>query len=74
MVTWLHYAIRMGAKDKTVEGAVGFFGASLLSILVVGVPLGLIASFLCTLVETLPLEIDDNLSVPLVCVLIFRIF
>ncbi len=61
-------------KKKTWEGAAGFLIASLSSVFFVGLPLGVAVSFLCTFAETLPLEIDDNLIIPLVCVVVFNSF
>ena len=62
---------------KTLEGSLAFFATSLIIILVmvpqVNLGLGLLAIILATLVESLPIDIDDNLSVPLIIALILSI-
>jgi len=54
---------------KTVEGSMAFLlSAVLIVFLYPGIPLlpGLAGAFLATLVESLPLGVDDNLLIPLV--------
>lgn len=55
--------------SKTVEGSMAFLvSAFLIVFLYPGIPLlwGLIGAFLATIVESLPLGVDDNLLIPLV--------
>ena len=57
-------------KKKTIEGTFAFILFSLSSFLFVGwyaIPLALFAAF----IESLPLGIDDNLSIPLACSIFF---
>lgn len=57
-------------KGKTVEGTLAFLLFSLPSFLFIGyyaVPL----SILCALIESLPVKIDDNITIPLACSLFF---
>ncbi len=62
---------------KTLEGSLAFFVTSLIILLIiapeVSLGLGLIAIIIATLVESLPINIDDNLSVPLIIALILSI-
>ena len=54
---------------KTLEGSLAFLlSAALIVVFYPGVPLGcgLVGAFLATLVESLPLPLDDNLVIPLV--------
>ena len=62
---------------KTLEGSLAFFITSLIIILIivpeVNLGLGLVAIFAATIVESLPVSVDDNLSVPLIIALILSI-
>ena len=62
---------------KTLEGSLAFFITSLIIILVmipeVNLGLGLVAILAATIVESLPISVDDNLSVPLIIALILSI-
>ena len=62
---------------KTLEGSLAFFITSLIIILImvpeVNLGLGLVAILAATIVESLPISVDDNLSVPLVIALILSI-
>ena len=62
---------------KTLEGSLAFFVTSLIIILIivpeVNLGLGLVAILAATIVESLPISVDDNLSVPLVIALILSI-
>jgi len=63
--------------NKTLEGSLAFFFTSLIIILAiypeVNMFLGLIAVFVATFVESLPIKMDDNLTVPLTIALILSI-
>ncbi|MBN2122181.1 hypothetical protein JW721_03940 [Candidatus Micrarchaeota archaeon] len=57
-------------NGKTVEGTLAFFLFSLTSFFFIGyyaIPL----SLLCALIESLPVKIDDNISIPIACALFF---
>jgi phosphoserine phosphatase len=59
-------------KKKTLEGSLAFLLSSLLAYYFVGpviVPLALIAAA----VESLPFDVDDNLTIPVVCVIFFLV-
>ena len=55
---------------KTLEGSLAFFVTSLIILLAivpeVNLGLGMIAIIIATFVESLPINVDDNLSVPLI--------
>lgn len=54
--------------NKTVEGSIGFFLTSVLIVLAypdIGFKEGLLGSICATIIEFLPLRIDDNLTIPL---------
>ncbi|MDQ7040943.1 MAG: phosphatidate cytidylyltransferase [Rhodothermus sp.] len=57
---------------RTVEGSLAFFGAALLTVWFFPVPFihGVLAALLATLLEALPLPLNDNLRVPLVVALL----
>ena len=63
--------------NKTLEGSLAFFLSSLIIVLAIypeiNLALGLIAISLATLVESLPIKIDDNLTVPLTLAIILSI-
>ena len=59
-------------SKKTWEGVLAFAVFSAPALLFTGW-LGLLAIVFAALVETLPLKIDDNLAIPLACVVVFRI-
>lgn len=59
-------------KKKTFEGTSAFFLFSLVGYLFIGwevFPLALVAA----VVESLPIQIDDNLTIPLACVILFHL-
>lgn len=60
-------------KNKTIEGVVGFFVGTLLSIFFVGW-IAIPFAFITAIFESLPLKIDDNFSVPLFATVFFYIF
>jgi len=57
-------------KNKSIEGSVAFFISALPAWFFVGEIIIPIA-FLAALVESLPLKIDDNITIPLVCIAVF---
>src|SRR3989338_1383588 len=60
-------------KEKTIEGSAAFFITSLIAYLFIGpkiVPLAIIT----TIIESIRLPIDDNLSLPLVCAAYLLLF
>jgi len=59
-------------KEKTFEGTVAFFLFSLPAYFFIGeaiIPLAIIAA----VVESLPLRLDDNLTVPIACTVFFLV-
>jgi len=59
-------------KEKTFEGTIAFFLASLPAYFFIGeaiIPLAIIAA----IVESLPLRLDDNLTVPIACTIFFLV-
>ncbi len=55
--------------DKTAEGSLSFFGSAVILVVIIpGVPLfaGFLGALAATVVEALPIGLDDNLAVPLV--------
>lgn len=61
-------------KNKTVEGSLAFFATSLFAaMLFFPTSTAIIAAFLLALVESLPLRINDNLTVPLSSGIILQI-
>lgn len=59
-------------KKKTVEGSLAFFISSLITYFIIK-DHGLIIAFVGAIVESLPLDIDDNISIPIVITLILVI-
>ncbi|MFA5076908.1 MAG: hypothetical protein WC488_00585 [Candidatus Micrarchaeia archaeon] len=57
-------------KEKTAEGLAAFFAATLTSCLFVGW-IGILFAALAALFESLPLEVDDNFTIPLFGALFF---
>lgn len=58
-------------KKKTLEGTLAFFLAGLPAFIFIGPP-AIALSALCALVESLPLRLDDNATVPLACIAYLR--
>jgi len=53
-------------KKKTIEGSLAFFATSLFAaMLFVSTPTAIIVAFVVAIIESLPLKINDNLTVPL---------
>lgn len=59
-------------RKKTVEGAAAFFVSSLPAFVFVG-PIAIPAIALATITETLPV-LEDNLAIPVVCLVFFLVF
>jgi dolichol kinase len=51
-------------KKKTFEGSLAFFASALLIVPFGGIP-ALVAAIFATIIESLPLPLDDNLTIPL---------
>ncbi|VVB72681.1 Uncharacterised protein [uncultured archaeon] len=58
-------------RRKTLEGSVAFFVFSLPVCLILGTESGLLFALLMTIVESLPVPLDDNLMIPLASMLFF---
>ena len=63
--------------NKTLEGSLAFFLTSLMIVFIlypeINLNFGLIAILVATIVESLPIKIDDNLTVPLIVSIILSI-
>jgi len=63
--------------NKTLEGSLAFFLTSLIIILIIypeiNLTLGFIAILAATLIESLPIGLDDNLTVPLIIAIILSL-
>lgn len=59
-------------RDKTVEGSIAFFLASLPAYVFIG-PLAIILSLVCTLAESIPI-VDDNIAIPISAVVFLLVF
>ncbi|QLJ53147.1 MAG: hypothetical protein Sv326_0972 [Candidatus Fermentimicrarchaeum limneticum] len=58
-------------RNKTVEGSIAFFFVSAIaSYLFIGVG-GILLAFLCSVAESIDWGIDDNLIIPLACLLFY---
>ena len=57
-------------KKKTIEGMIAFFVSCLPAYVLIG-PLAIPIALVAAIVESLPLPVDDNISIPIVYVLLF---
>lgn len=60
-------------QEKTLEGSVAFFLFSLPAVMLLGWQ-GVALAALTTVVESLPLPVDDNLSIPLTAAIFFNLY
>ena len=58
-------------RNKTVEGSIGFVAGSACALLVLPVPATIFAVVLATVVESLPIRLDDNITLPVVTSLLY---
>lgn len=59
-------------KKKTVEGSIAFFAFCLPVFFLSGFA-GVVAAFVSAVVESLPLDMDDNVTIPIACIIVFRL-
>jgi dolichol kinase len=59
-------------KKKTVEGSIAFFAFCLPVFFLSGIG-GVFAALVSAIVESLPLGVDDNITIPIACVAVFRL-
>jgi len=59
-------------KNKKIEGSVALFISSLAGYIYVG-PLIFPAALVATIVESLPMDIDDNISLPIALIIFFMV-
>ena len=59
-------------KNKSLEGTFTFFIASLPAYFFVG-PVAIVLAMMATIVESLPLPIDDNITVPIASVIVLGV-
>ena len=53
-------------KNKTIEGTLGFMAGAMLAIFIIPVPATLLVAALGALIESLPLKLNDNITLPVV--------
>jgi dolichol kinase len=53
-------------RNKTVEGSIGFVAGASIALLVLPIPATILAVVLATVVESLPIRLDDNITLPVV--------
>ncbi len=58
---------------KTLEGSAAFFFGSLTAYLFIG-PAAIPLAIVCAIVESLPLPLDDNITIPAAAILFFYLF
>ncbi|MFA5412156.1 MAG: hypothetical protein WC350_02295 [Candidatus Micrarchaeia archaeon] len=58
---------------KTLEGSAAFFLGSLSAYLFIG-PAAIPLAIVCAIVESLPLPLDDNITIPAAAILVFYFF
>jgi len=61
-------------KNKTLEGSAAFFASSAIFAYALLGPSGIFLAVFATVVESLPLGIDDNLTIPLASSIFLRLF
>ncbi len=58
-------------RDKSLEGSIGFAIGGLPALLVCPAPVTLVVIFVATALESLPLQLDDNGTIPIVSSILF---
>ncbi|MDD5096033.1 MAG: hypothetical protein PHY95_00775 [Candidatus ainarchaeum sp.] len=59
--------------NKTLEGSLAFFVGSLTAFIFIG-PAAIPLALVCAIVESLPLPLDDNITIPAAAILFFYFF
>jgi len=60
-------------RNKTFEGSIAFFIGSLAAYLFIG-PAAIPLAIVCAIAESLPLPLDDNITVPAAAILFFYLY
>ncbi len=58
-------------RKKTIEGSIGFVAGAMLTLLILPLPVTVIVVVLAMVIESLPLRLNDNITLPAVTSLIF---
>ncbi len=58
-------------SDKTIEGSLGFAAGAMCSLLVLPVPITILVIIISTTVESLPIRLDDNITLPIAVSLLY---
>jgi dolichol kinase len=58
-------------KNKTIEGTLGFMAGAMCAMLIMPVPATFLGAVLGAIVESLPLKLNDNITLPVVLSLLF---
>jgi dolichol kinase len=58
-------------SDKTIEGSLGFAVGAMCSLLVLPIPTTILVAILSTAIESLPIRLDDNITLPIAASLIY---
>ena len=58
-------------RNKTVEGSIGFVAGATSALLVLPLPATILIVVLATVVESLPIRLDDNITLPVVTSLLY---
>jgi dolichol kinase len=61
-------------KNKTMEGTLGFMAGAMCAIFIMPVPAVFLGAVLGAIVESLPLKLNDNITLPVVLSLLFYHF
>lgn len=58
-------------KNKTIEGTLGFMAGAMCALLIMPVPVTFLGAALGAIVESLPLKLNDNITLPIALSLLF---
>lgn len=58
-------------RKKTIEGSIGFVAGAMLTLLILPLPVTVLVIVLAMVIESLPLKLNDNITLPAVTSLIF---
>jgi dolichol kinase len=61
-------------SNKTVEGSMGFAAGAMFSLLVLPTPMTVLVVLTATVVESLPANLDDNITLPILSSLLYYFF
>jgi dolichol kinase len=56
---------------KTIEGSIGFFVGAMCALLILPLPLTVAVVLLASVIETLPIRLNDNITLPIVSSLVY---